>query len=59
MIWVVSSSNSNYTVQMVANGLKELDEMVVLVELELLLHSVGILKTMKSWNSLSIQDCQY
>ena len=59
MIWVVSSSNSNYTVQMVANGLKELDEMVVLVELELLLHSVGILKTMKSWNSLSIQVCQY
>lgn len=59
MIWVVSSSNSNYTVQMVANGLKELDEMVVLVELELLLHSVGILETMKSWNSLSIQDCQY
>ena len=41
---------------MVAERLEELEELVALVELELLVHSVGILETMKNWDGLSIQD---
>lgn len=46
---------------MVGKKFGELDELVVLVlvELELLFHSIGIRKTMKSWNGLFIQDCKY
>ena len=35
--------------------LEELEEFVALVELELLVHSVGILEIMKNWGGLSIQ----
>ena len=38
-----------------AERLEEFEELVALVELELLFHSVGILKTMKTWGGLSIQ----
>ena len=34
-------------------------ELVALVELELMFRSVGILKTRKSYNGLSIQDYKY
>ena len=37
-----------------AERLEELEEFVEL-ELELLVHSVGILETMKNWGGLSIQ----
>ena len=40
---------------MVAQRLKEFEELVALVELELLVYSVGILETMKNWGGLSIQ----
>ena len=40
---------------MVAERLEKFEELVALVELELLVHSVGILKTMKNWDGLSIQ----
>ena len=40
---------------MVAERLEEFEELVVLVELELLVHSVGILETMKNLGSISIQ----
>ena len=36
-------------------GAERLEDFVELVELELLVHSVGILKTMKNWGGLSIQ----
>ena len=39
-----------------AERLEELGELVALVELELLVHSVEILETMKNWGGLSIQD---
>ena len=39
-----------------AERLEELEELVALVELELLVHYVGIFKTMKNWDGLSIQD---
>lgn len=38
-----------------AERLEELKELVALVELELLVYSVGILETMKNWGGLSIQ----
>ena len=38
-----------------AERLEELEELVALVELELLVHSVGIFDTMKNWGGLSIQ----
>ena len=38
-----------------AERLEELEKFVALVELELLVHSVGILETMKNWGGLSIQ----
>ena len=41
---------------MVAERLEELEEFVALVELELLVHFVGILETMKNLGGLSIQD---
>ena len=41
---------------MVAERLEDFEELVALVELELLVHSVGILETMKNWGGLSIQD---
>ena len=41
---------------MVAERLEELEKLVALVELELLVHSVGILETMKNWGGLSIQS---
>ena len=40
---------------MMVERLEELKELVALVELELLVHSVGILETMKNWGGLSIQ----
>ena len=42
---------------MVGEKLEELEELVALVELELelLVHSIGILETMKNWGDLSIQ----
>ena len=39
---------------MVAERLEDFEEFVALVEL--LVHSVGILETMKNWGGLSIQD---
>ena len=42
-----------------AKRLEEFEEWVALVELELLVHSVGILETMKTWGGLSIQDYMY
>ena len=39
-----------------AKRLEELQKFVALVELELLVHSVGIFETMKNWGGLSIQD---
>ena len=41
---------------MVAERLGEFEELVALVELELLVHSVGTLETIKNWDGLSIQD---
>ena len=40
---------------MVAERFEELEELVALVELELLAHSVRNLETMKNWGVLSIQ----
>ena len=40
---------------MVAERLEDFEELVALVELELLVHSIGILETMKNWGGLSIQ----
>ena len=37
-------------------GAERLEEFVALVELELLVHSVGVLETIKNWGGLSIQD---
>lgn len=54
MVWVVSSFDSDCTISRVAEELKELNKMVVLVELALLFYSVGILETKKSWDGLSI-----
>ena len=39
-----------------AERLEDFEELIALVELELLVHSVGILETMKNWGGLSIQD---
>ena len=39
-----------------AERLEDFEEFVALVELELLVHSVGILETMKNWGGLFIQD---
>ena len=39
-----------------AERLEELEKFVALVELELLVHSIGILETMKNWGGLSIQS---
>ena len=36
-------------------GAERLEELVALVELELLVHSVGVFETMKNWGGLSIQ----
>ena len=44
---------------MVAERLEDFEELVALVELELLVHSVGILETMKNWGGLSIQGYMY
>ena len=44
---------------MVAERLEELGELVALVELELLVHSVRILETMKNYGGLSIQSYMY
>ena len=40
---------------MMVERLEELEELVALVELKLLVHSVGILETMTNWGGLSIQ----
>ena len=49
-----------------AERLEELEESVALVELELLVHYVRILETMKNWGDISIQgymcwsmDCNF
>ena len=44
---------------MVAKRLEELKELVALVELELLVHSIGILETMKDLGGLFIQGYMY
>ena len=41
---------------MVAERLEDFEELVALVELELLVHFVGILEIMKNWDGLSIQS---
>ena len=46
IVWVECSLDFNGMVQMVVERLKELEEFVALVELELLVYSVGILETM-------------
>ena len=47
IVWVESSLGSDGMVQMVAERFKELDEFVTLVELELLVCSVGTLRLEK------------
>lgn len=42
--------------ELVLIGGREFEKLVALVKLELLVHSVGILETMKNWGGLSIQD---
>lgn len=39
-------------------NLGELDLLVLLVELNMLFHFVGVLEIMKSWGGLSIQNCK-
>ena len=47
IIWVESSLGSDGMVQMVAERLKELEEFVALLELELLVYFVGTLRPEK------------
>lgn len=42
-----------------AERFEELKELVAWVELELLVSSVGIHETMKSWDGLSIPNCKH
>ena len=58
MVLAVSNFDSDCTAEMVAERLEELKELVALVELELLVHFVGVHETMKSWDSLSTQGCE-
>lgn len=44
---------------MVAERFEELEELVAQVKLEMLVSSVGIHETMKSWDGLSIPNCKY
>lgn len=40
-------------------AVERLEELVVLMELELLFHSIRIIEIIKSWDGLSIQDYKY